>query len=152
MSSVGVTSDLPISGWGNTTWFRVLGRPWHGEHNEVPERDVSAAYFHTLGATLVKGRYFTAADGPNAPQVAVINRSMAREYFPGEDPIGKQITYLSDPPKPITIVGIVEDIMEGQIDTATRSVLYLPVRAERRPLLLARGADDAGRAAARRRR
>ena len=126
VSSVGVTSQLPISGWGNTTWFRVLGRPWHGEHNEVPEREVGPSYFHTLGATLVRGRYFTDADGPAAPQVAIINRAMAREHFPGEDPIGKQISYLSEPPKPITIVGIVEDIMEGPIDTTPRSVLYLP--------------------------
>ena len=44
VSSVGVTSMLPISGWGNTTWFRVLGRPWHGEHDEVPEREVGATY------------------------------------------------------------------------------------------------------------
>ena len=126
VSSVGVTSMLPISGWGNTTWFRVLGRPWHGEHNEVPEREVGPSYFPTLGATLVRGRYFTDADGPAAPQVAIINRAMAREHFLGEDPIGKQISYLSEPPKPITIVGIVEDIMEGPIDTTTRSVLYLP--------------------------
>ncbi len=126
VSSVGVTSTLPISGWGNTTWFRVLGRPWHGEHNEVPERDVGPSYFRTLGATLVRGRYFTDADGPSAPQVAIINRAMVREYFRDEDPIGKQISYLSDPPKPITIVGIVEDIMEGPIDTTARSVLYIP--------------------------
>ena len=52
---------------------------------------------------------------------------MAREYFRGEDPIGKQISYLEPrPAKPITIVGIVEDIMEGPIDTTPRSVLYVP--------------------------
>ena len=126
VSSVGFTSSLPIEGWGNTTWFRVLGRPWHGEHEEVPERDFSAWYFHTLGATLIRGRSFTDADGPSAPPVAIINRAMAREYFPNEDPIGKQISYLTEPPKPITIVGIVEDIMEGQLNTRPRSVLYLP--------------------------
>ncbi len=126
VTSVGVTTDLPIAGWGNTTWFRVLGRPWHGEHNEVPERDVSATYFQTLGARLVRGRSFTTADGPSAQPVAVVNRAFVREYFQSEDPLGKQISFLSIPPKPITIVGIVDDIMEGQIDTAPRSVLYLP--------------------------
>jgi predicted permease len=126
VTAVGVSSDLPITGWGNTTWFRVIGRPWHGEHNEVPERDVSAEYFPTIGARLARGRLFTPADGPTAPQVAIVNRAFVREFFPGEDPLGRQITPLSDPPKPITIVGIVEDIMEGQIDTTPRSVLYLP--------------------------
>ena len=126
VTSVGHTSSLPIAGWGNTTWFRVLGRPWHGEHEEVPERDVSASYFRTLGATLIRGRYFTDADGPSAPLVAIINRAMARQYFPNEDPIGKQISYVSDKAKPITIVGIVENIMEGQLDTVARPVLYIP--------------------------
>ncbi len=124
VTSVGFSTDLPTTGWGDTTWFRVLGRPWHGEHNEVPERDVSADYFRTLGATLIRGRYFTEADDASAPQVAVINRAMAREYFPGEDPIGKQISFLSNPPKPIEIVGIVDDVKEGPIDTPNRSVLY----------------------------
>jgi len=126
VTAVGVTSDLPIAGWGNTTWFRVMGRPWHGEHNEVPERDVSAEYFRTIGARLARGRFFAGADGPTSQQVAIVNRAFVREFFPGEDPLGRQLTPLSDPPKPITIVGVVEDIMEGQIDTTARSVLYLP--------------------------
>jgi predicted permease len=126
VTSVGITTDLPISHWGNTTWFRVLGRPWHGEHEEAPERAVSPEYFPTLGATLVRGRYFTRADRKGAPDVAIINRAMMRLYFPGEDPVGKALSYLSDPPKPIAIVGVVEDVMEGQIDTEARPVLYRP--------------------------
>jgi predicted permease len=126
VTSAGVSSDLPISGWGNTTWFRVLGRPWHGEHNETPERSVSTDYFRTLGARLIKGRPFTASDRRDAPAVAIINRAMAREYFPNQDPIGQSLTYLSDPPRPMAIVGVVEDVMEGQIDTVPRPVLYRP--------------------------
>jgi predicted permease len=126
VTSAGVSSDLPISGWGNTTWFRVLGRPWHGEHNETPERSVSTDYFRTLGARLIKGRPFTASDRRDAPAVAIINRAMAREYFPNQDPVGQSLTYLSDPPRPMAIVGVVEDVMEGQIDTVPRPVLYRP--------------------------
>jgi macrolide transport system ATP-binding/permease protein len=126
VTSVGLTSTLPIAGWGNTTWFRVLGRPWHGEHEEVPERDVSASYFRTLGAALVRGRYFTDADTAAAPQVAIINQAMAGQYFSGEDPLGKQIVFLTPGAKPITMVGIVENIMEGQLDTEPRPVLYIP--------------------------
>jgi len=111
--SVAVSSNLPIEGWGNTMWFRVIGRPWHGEHNEVPVRSVSAEYFATLGARMAAGRGFTAVDEPGAPTVAVINRSMAAAYFHDEDPVGKQITPLSTPPKPITVVGVVEDIKVG---------------------------------------
>jgi hypothetical protein len=47
--------DVPLDGNGNTVWFRVLGRAWHGEHYEAPSRSVSPAYFRTLGAKLSRG-------------------------------------------------------------------------------------------------
>jgi len=124
--SVGIATDLPIGGWGNTTWFRVLGRPWHGEHNEVPERDVSSNYFATLGAKLVQGRYFAEEEDATKPRVSIINQALAKHYFPNENPIGKQLSYLSDPPVPIEIVGIVEDIKEGPLDTTNQPTLYIP--------------------------
>jgi macrolide transport system ATP-binding/permease protein len=126
VKSVGISSDLPVNGWGDTTWLRVLGRPWHGEHNEMPERDVSSGYFTTLGATLLRGRYFNEAEDASKPHIAIINQAFVRQYFQGEDPLGKQLSFLSDPPKPIEIVGIVEDIKEGPLDTANRPVLYIP--------------------------
>jgi predicted permease len=128
VKSVGISASgqLPIGGNGNTTWFRVMGRPWHGEHNEVPERQVSSDYFTTLGATLLRGRYFIEAEDKSKSHVAIINQALARQYFPDEDPIGKQLTYLSEPPIPIEIIGIVDDIKEGPLDTPTPPVLYVP--------------------------
>jgi predicted permease len=130
VKSGGATSDIPVTGWGDTTWFRVLGRPWHGEHNETPERDVSPGYFTTLGAKLLRGRYFTEAEDTSKRHVAIVNRAMAKQYFPGEDPIGKQISGLSDPPVPVEIVGVVEDIKEGQLDTANQPAIYYPFNQE----------------------
>jgi len=127
VKSVGLTTDIPITSWGDTTWFRVVGRPWHGEHNDTPERDVSSGYFTTLGAKLLRGRYFSEAEDASKPRVAIINRALARQFFPGEDPIGKAISGLSNPPKPIEIVGVVEDIKEGALDTINRPVLYFPL-------------------------
>ena len=115
-----------MTSWGDTTWFRVLGRPWTGEHNDTPERDVSSAYFKTLGAKLLRGRYFSESEDAAKPRVAIINRMLASQFFPREDPIGKQISGLSTPPKPVEIVGVVEDIKEGGLDTANRPVLYFP--------------------------
>jgi macrolide transport system ATP-binding/permease protein len=126
VKSVGVSSDLPVNGWGDTSWFRVIGRPWHGEHYEVPERDVSPDYFTALGSKLIRGRYFNEEEDAAKPHVAIINQAMAREYFSGEDPLGKQLTYITHDVVPIAIVGIVEDIKEGQPDTANRSALYVP--------------------------
>ncbi len=125
--SAGIASNgIPLDGNGNTTWFRVLGRPWHGEHNEVPERDVSAAYFTTLGAKLLRGRYFNEGEDKSKPRVAIVNQALVKQYFPGEDPLGKQLSELSTPPVPIEIVGLVEDIREGPLDATIPPVLYIP--------------------------
>jgi predicted permease len=127
VKSVGIAvNGVPMSSNGNTTWFHVLGRPWHGEHNDVPERDVSARYFTTLGARLLGGRYFNEVDDASRPRVAIINRAFARRYFPNEDSVGKQIVEHATPPVNIQIVGIVDDIREGPLDVAIPPVLYLP--------------------------
>ncbi|MGA2419147.1 MAG: ABC transporter permease [Candidatus Acidiferrum sp.] len=126
VKSVGLSSDLPVNGWGDTSWFRVIGRPWHGEHYEVAERDVSPDYFTAIGAKLVRGRPFVESEDEAKPLVVIINQSMAREYFPGQDPIGQQLTYITHDVKPIEIVGIVEDIQEGQLDSTRHSAMYRP--------------------------
>jgi macrolide transport system ATP-binding/permease protein len=126
VKSVGISTDLPVNGWGNTSWFRVIGRPWHGEHHEVAERDVSPDYFNALGAKLIRGRYFKEDEDGAKPHVVIINQTMVREYFPGEDPIGKELTYITHDVVPIEIVGIVEDIEEGQPDSQNHSAMYIP--------------------------
>jgi len=123
---MGITSSIPVSGWGNTTWFKVVGRPWHGEHNDTAFRDVNTDYFKTIGATLTRGRNFTADDTADKPLVLIVNQSMAKQYFPGQDPLGQQIQQLGDNAKPMTIVGVVADIKEGALDTPNRPVLYFP--------------------------
>jgi predicted permease len=124
VKSVGISTSLPGSSWGLATNIVVSGRPWNGEHNTVPERDVSSDYLTTLGARLIRGRYFAEAeDDPSKPHVAIINQTFANQYFPGEDPIGKRISYEGST-ETTEIVGIVEDIKEGQLDTANRPTLY----------------------------
>ena len=92
----------------------VPGRPWNGEHNTVPDRNVSAGYLTTLGATLLRGRCFTEMeDDPSKPGKVVINQTFASEFFRGEDPIGRQIAYEGSPDR-MEIIGIVRDIKEGQ--------------------------------------
>jgi len=127
VKSVGIAvNGIPMSGNGNTTWFHLLGRPWHGEHNDVPQRDVSANYFSTLGARLLRGRFFTEADDRSKPTVAIVNRAFADRYFPGEDAVARQIAENSTPPTVIQIVGVVENIREGPLDAPIPPVLYFP--------------------------
>ena len=70
---------------------------------------MSSGYFTTLGAELLRGRYFTDTEDLSKPRVVVINQALARQYFPSEDPIGKQIGDTSLSPKSIKeIIGIVD--------------------------------------------
>jgi predicted permease len=126
VKSVGIGRLLPVGTNSHTSWYRVLGRPYHGEHDETPDREVSSGYLTTLGARLLRGRYFADDEDSSKPLVVIVNQAMARKYFPGEDPIGKQLSPVSEPPVPMEIVGVVEDIKEGPLDTATPPVVYVP--------------------------
>ncbi|HEY3928793.1 MAG TPA: ABC transporter permease [Candidatus Koribacter sp.] len=127
VESAAITSVLPVSYNGNTTWFRIVGRPYNGEHNEVLQRDVSANYFQTLRAHLVSGRYFTDDEDSTKPNVVIMNQALAKKYFPNEDPIGKQIGDNTLDPKSLAqIVGVVNDVKEGALDQDTWPALYFP--------------------------
>lgn len=75
VQSVGITSDLPVQCNCDTDWIRIVGKPFHGEHNEVNQRDVNPAYFATLKAKLAEGRVFTETDDANHPRVVEIGRA-----------------------------------------------------------------------------
>ena len=126
VKSAGISTKSPVTFSGNTTWFKIIGKPWHGEHNDTPVVDVTPGYFQTLGATLLRGRYFTESDDSSKPLVAIVNESFAKQYFPNEDAVGRQISPLGDHAKPIQIVGVLGDIKEAALDSETRPTLYYP--------------------------
>lgn len=128
VSSVAITSNLPLGNGDGTTSFQIVGHPYHGEHNgyEVAYRQVSAGYFSTLQARLSSGRYFSEDEDKSKPLVAVINQEMAKLLFPGVDASGKRIYYDDDPKRIIQIAGVVDDIQEGQLDAAPRAAIYVP--------------------------
>ena len=127
VTSAGITSRLPVSSNGNTTWIRIVGHPYNGEHNEVNERDISAGYFSTIKAKLMRGRYFTDEEDFTKPHVMLINQTLARQFFPDEDPIGKKIGNTDLAPKSIyEIVGVVEDVKDGSLDSEIWPAVYYP--------------------------
>ena len=127
VKSVGISSMLPVNYNGNTDWIRFVGRPYHGEHNEVNYRQVSSAYFTTLQAKLVRGRFFTDTEDASKPLAVIINQTLAKQYFPGEDPIGKRIGDNDLSPKSIKeIVGVVDDVREGSLDSEIWPAVYYP--------------------------
>jgi predicted permease len=128
VKSAGITSDLPLQCNCDTDWIRIPGKPFHGEHNEVLQRDVSPQYLAVLKAKLVRGRMFTEADDTNHSQVTILNESMVRKYFPGEDPIGKMIGDGDLTPKSMRqVVGVIEDVREGSLDDEAWPAEYFSI-------------------------
>jgi predicted permease len=118
VEGLALTSDLPVQCFCDTDWIRIPGAPFHGEHNDVMERDISADYLHVIGAKLIEGRTFTDADDASHPYVTIINQTLARKYFPGQDPVGKMIGDGGLNPKSMRqVVGMVADVREAALDS-----------------------------------
>ena len=126
VSSVGVSDGLPLGDGDGIKGFQVAGKPILREQNEANDRSVNANYFTTLRARLARGRWFAESEDSSKPQVAIINRTLEKQYFPAEDPIGKQLLF--DGPPAITIVGILDDLQEGPLDMKIRPAIYLPFK------------------------
>ena len=107
--------------------FLIEGQP-PAEDGAQPLGDLRSAspgYFPTLGIPLVTGRLFTPSDGPNSPQVAIVNQSLARRYFARETAVGKRIS--ADTGKTwITIVGVVGDVRHYGLASEPTDEVYLP--------------------------
>ena len=90
---------------------------------------VSPSYFRVLGIPLVRGRVLDERDGRNAPHAAVINESLARSTWPGEDPIGRTIEFgnMDGDLRPITIVGVVADTHEYGPEQPARPTIYVNI-------------------------
>jgi predicted permease len=107
------THKLPLRGRGSNTIMAVRGRA-DQERSTTYFRLVTPDYFETLGIPLKAGRTFTQADRTaDTVQVVVINEALARKYFPGEDPIGRQVA--SGFGGWAEVVGVVGDVAEGQL-------------------------------------
>jgi macrolide transport system ATP-binding/permease protein len=127
VKSVGTSSSMVVSTNNDSRWIRFLGKPYNGVHNDVSFRDVSAGYFETLQAKLVRGRFFTDSDDLTKPKVVIINRALAEHYFPGEDPLGRQIGDTELSPESLKeIVGIVDNIREEALDVEIQPAIYVP--------------------------
>ncbi|MES1241998.1 MAG: ABC transporter permease [Acidobacteriota bacterium] len=131
VESVAATQFAPLGGEGFAAKLTVEGRPQ--EPGAPPERAdrrvVSPSYFETLRIPLEEGRGFTAADTFEGQQVAVINASMARRYWPGQSALGKRIqTGMDQPDEWITIVGVVGDVKNKSLSSGEEIQMYRPQR------------------------
>jgi putative ABC transport system permease protein len=127
--SAALTMSLPIDGSQWDTGFQVDGKPAPppGQQLIAAYTPVSANYFETLGIRLVRGRVFTAADTTDSVPVTVINESLARRIWPGEDPLGKR---LKQGETLREVVGVVTDLKLNGVENATPMQFYAPLAQE----------------------
>jgi predicted permease len=111
VTEAGVVTILPVTGhWWDET-FTIEGRPPlpPGQFLDALVRGADPGYFQTMRIPLKRGRFFTPAERLDAARQVIISESMARTFFPGEDPLGKRLSGLFGS-RPYEIVGIVGDV------------------------------------------
>lgn len=134
--SAGATTQLPLTGGGSTQPFTIEGQagPEVAMQPMAQTRYISPDYFRTMGIPLRRGRFFTSEDREGGPQVVIISEEMARQFWPGQDPIGKRLTpsfHLKQGPR--EIVGVVGDVKGSGLDANAASMMYLPYKQLPRP-------------------
>ena len=161
--SAGVISRLPLNAGNSSRSLAVEGRAYPAPRDAEPRSPdylvASPGYFEALGIPIVAGRAFNDDDRPGSPPVAVISQSMARAYWPNENPIGRRLKNgsLSDPGPWVTVVGIAGDVLQHDLSRSSAPALYIPytqdpwtfmtlvVRTELPPAALSAAAADAVR-------
>jgi predicted permease len=130
-----MTNHLPIAGdlWTRTRTVEGRPLPARGQELGAVYRVSRPNYFSTMGVRFAAGRDFTDRDNGSAPQVAIVNETLARREFKnGADAVGKRIT-VGDPqknPEWRTIVGVVKDLKQGGWSEVPRDELYIPFTQE----------------------
>lgn len=127
-ASSAIATTLPLSGNDMGIGFIVEGHP-PADPKERPAAAffaVSPDYFRTMGIPVIRGRAFTERDNESAPVVVIISDTMARRYWPNEDPIGKRLTVGINNSGPREIVGIVGDVKQSELSEAARPGMYTP--------------------------
>jgi putative ABC transport system permease protein len=126
--SAALVSVLPLGGSDSDFGFTIEGRPKPATPSEQPTawyRIVSSDYFKTMRIRILQGRGLTDQDSTPAPGAVAINESLARKYWPNEDPLGRRISLDETT---FTIVGIVADIRHRGPDRPPDEEMYLHYR------------------------
>ena len=123
-------SNIAIIGDGNSgSTFHVLGTAKDKEEIRVQTNTVGRDFFTTMGIPIVRGRGFNASDTATSPKVAIVNQALARQFFPGQDALGK--IFESDPEDidgPVQIIGICPDTRYADLRSDTPPTFYVDYR------------------------
>lgn len=129
--AAGYTTWVPLTNEGGASGISIEGHPEPAPGQKpVPNvRIISRDYTAALRMKLVQGRLFDERDGANSPRVALINQTMSRTWWTGENPEGKRFKRLADNSW-ITIVGIVGDVHQAGLAVPARAEMYLPYQQQ----------------------
>jgi putative ABC transport system permease protein len=146
VASSGAASAVPFGGFGGSVEVEAVGKPapQPGETLGAVFTAASPDYFGAMQIQLVKGRTFTSADAPGNAPVALINQTLARQFWPNEDPIGQKLQF-GELHKVCTIVGVVNDVKMYQLRGRPQREMYVPLAQFPSPTLgfVARAAGNA---------
>jgi predicted permease len=134
--SAGAINHLPLAGdmWDRNFLIEGRPKPRPGESPDAVYRIIMPGYFETMRLPLRRGRAFTDRDDMRAPGVVIINERAAREYWPGEDPLGKRIAIDSDKSKGpdwLTVVGVAANAKQEDWAAPIYPEMYLPALQNR---------------------
>jgi putative ABC transport system permease protein len=150
VESAAAGSSLLLSRLPASASINIEGRPplpANARNIPVPYDSVTPGWFSTLQIALRRGRMFTRADGAQSQQVVMVNEAFIRRFFPGEDPLGRRVTF-DDPSRPgvrwQTIVGVVADTKRGGFEREPWAETYFPMRQapDRQAFVLLRTGGD----------
>ena len=128
IEAAGAASFLPIAGLGAATSYDVIGQPKQpaGQDHVADVRVVTNQYFKAMGIPLLKGRLFNEQDKADSTGRIIINETMARRHWPGEDPIGKRVSVSWNDEREDEIIGVVGDIRTQALEVQPRAMTYWP--------------------------
>ena len=121
VQAVGAVSRLPLAGGNSSRSFNVPGVE---KSYDADIRISTADYFRAMRIPLLKGRSFRDSDLGGSPNVAVVNDALARNVFPGQDPIGKQITNFGPDNLTLQVIGVVGNVRHVGLDADPHSEIY----------------------------
>lgn len=141
VDSASAIDNLPLEpGGGSNQPIQIEGRPVQAmaDQPEVAVRLISTQYLKTMRIPLLRGRDFGDQDTPDAPGAILISESLAKRFWPNEDPVGKHLTMYFYPEKVREVVGIVGDLKDNGLDaTNPEAMLYMPLSQLHAPALAA---------------
>ena len=122
-----LVADLPLSGAWDSFGFGIPGRTGpDGEGFAANFNVASAGYFRTMAIPVRAGREFTSEDSAGAPRVAIVNETAARQFWPGENALGKQIVLRDEGfGGTLTVIGIAGDVRQMGLGEAARPEIFL---------------------------